>query len=345
MAALRGAGSQWCALTRRQLVMGVTGAALLSSLRSARAQTPVAAGEWTFTDDRGVTVTLPQRPRRIVAQVSAAAALWDYGIRPIAVFGPQRLAGGSQDPQSGNVDLTAVESVGQEYGELDLEKLIALDPDLLISTWYGPYHGVDAPLWYVPEDAVAMVEEIVPSLGILVEDVSIAHAIDRFAELAGLLGADLDAPEIVAERDQYDHAIAELKGAIAEKPGLTALVVSGTPDNLFVAHPAAVADLIFFRELGLEIVEPASDPEEYWETLSWEQANTYPADLILIDVRWGALTSDQLEDIATWAELPAVKVGQVSEWVLEPTLNYKGYAAVLEKLADLIRETRVMGDG
>lgn len=61
-------------------------------------------------------------------------------------------------------------------------------------------------------------------------------------------------------------AVVDLKTAIAEKPGLTVLARSGDPDNLYIAHPAAAADLIFLRELGLDLVVPDSDPEEYWDT-------------------------------------------------------------------------------
>lgn len=144
----------------------------------------------------------------------------------------------------------------------------------------------------------------------------------------------------MAERERFDRAVADPKSAIAEKPGLTVLAMSGDADNYYVAHPAAAADLIFLRDLGLDIVVPDSDPEEYWDTLSWEQANTYPADLILQDNRPHTLSRDQLMAISTWQELPAVKADQVIDWYLEPIYSYKGYAPVLEDLAASIRETR-----
>lgn len=53
------------------------------------------SGEWSFTDDKGVTVTLPSRPERIVMDVNAAAPLWDFGIKPTALFGWNVLADGS----------------------------------------------------------------------------------------------------------------------------------------------------------------------------------------------------------------------------------------------------------
>ena len=42
------------------------------------------AAGWSYRDDRGVTVTAERRPVRIVAQVSAAGALQDFGVRAVA---------------------------------------------------------------------------------------------------------------------------------------------------------------------------------------------------------------------------------------------------------------------
>ena len=118
--------------TRRDVLGTASGLALATGAgyRAAQAQaTPASVavdGAWSFTDDRGVTVSLPALPQRIVAQVTAAASLWDYGVRPVGIFGPQRRADGTPDPLAGNIDLDAVTSLGEAWGEFDLERLIAL---------------------------------------------------------------------------------------------------------------------------------------------------------------------------------------------------------------------------
>ncbi len=70
-------------ITRRRIV-GVTAGAIASAALVSRSHaedaSPAASpasplGEWTFTDDKGVTITLPSRPERIVAGVNAAAPL------------------------------------------------------------------------------------------------------------------------------------------------------------------------------------------------------------------------------------------------------------------------------
>ncbi|MGW4794900.1 hypothetical protein ACWEPC_21060 [Nonomuraea sp. NPDC004297] len=51
-----------------------------------------------------------------MAQSGAAAALWDFGVRPVGVFGPHKLKDGGRDPEVGEVDIAAVESIGNVWG-------------------------------------------------------------------------------------------------------------------------------------------------------------------------------------------------------------------------------------
>ncbi|MFD2353695.1 hypothetical protein ACFSTC_37215 [Nonomuraea ferruginea] len=116
-----------------------------------------AAQPWTFTDDRGKKVDLDKTPSKVVAQVGAAAALWDFGVRPVGVFGPHKLQDGSKDPQVGNVDITKVTGLGNVWDEFNVEQYIALQPDLLVSSMYE-----NGTLWYVPEKSKDTIEQVAP---------------------------------------------------------------------------------------------------------------------------------------------------------------------------------------
>ncbi len=89
----------------------VVGAALISALlvtiggqgndtATLAAEQAEQAGPWTFTDDRGVEVTLESRPQRIVAYETAASALWHVGITPVGIFGGST-AGRQPQPHRG----------------------------------------------------------------------------------------------------------------------------------------------------------------------------------------------------------------------------------------------------
>ncbi|RIK46563.1 MAG: hypothetical protein DCC58_02730 [Chloroflexi bacterium] len=173
----------------------------------AQGTTPT-SGEWSFTDDRGVTVTLPEPPARIVAQTTVGAALWDLGVKPVAVFGPYRTADGKPDFQAGNLDLDQVEWLG-DYGELDQEKLAALNADIYVDFTWGA--GL---LWYLDEELEAQVKRIVPTIGISFENRSIIESIGRLEDLAVSVGADLNAPQLVEDRATFAAAEQELVSAI-----------------------------------------------------------------------------------------------------------------------------------
>ena len=73
------------AVTRRRLLAtGAAGGVIL--VAGCRSGAQPATG-WAFVDDRKRTVRLKKLPTRIVAYSTAAAALYDWGVTPVGVFG------------------------------------------------------------------------------------------------------------------------------------------------------------------------------------------------------------------------------------------------------------------
>ncbi|GAA0633619.1 ABC transporter substrate-binding protein [Kutzneria viridogrisea] len=300
-----------------------------------RTDSPAAGsgGAWSFTDDRDRKVSLGQRPTRIVAQVSAAAALWDLGVHPVGVFGPQKLKDGSNDPQVGVVDLSKVGSVGAEYGEFSMEKLAALRPDLLVSGMYKP-----PDLWYVTDDVKTKVEALVPTLGISQRSRNVLQVIERFNELGKSLGAQQSV--IDAAKADFDKASDELRQALAAKPGLRVLAVSAKAENFYVGMPSDQPDLSYYKTLGMDVGGATGDGVTYFEALSWENTTKYPADLVLYDDRTQAGGLAELRTHPTWNSLPAVQAGQVAPWRSETPFSYARFAPVLRELAAAVGKAR-----
>jgi iron complex transport system substrate-binding protein len=119
---------------------------------------------------------------------------------------------------------------------------------------------------------------------------------------------------------------------------------SGSPDLFYVSNPKVSTDLMYFAELGVDIVVPTKlEAGDYFEALSWENANKFPADLILLDNRSTALQPKDLAAKPTWAQLPAVKANQVTPWDAVPRFSYAGAAPLLENLATAIRSAKRLG--
>lgn len=287
-----------------------------------------AAQRWTFTDDRDRKIELDKTPSRIVAQVGAAAALWDFGVRPIGVFGPHKLQDGSKDPQVGNVDISQVTGLGNVWDEFNVEQYISLQPDLLVSSMYEK-----GTLWYVPEKSKDTIEQVAPTIGILLTGRTATEVIGRYEELAGSLGADMaGVPEAKARMEAATKELAGLKD-------LRILMMSGGADQMWVVNPPEYADIRHLADNGLNIVVPDKvDEGGFFQTLSWENADAYDADVILYDTRTQALKPEEMMKKPTFAKLPAVKAGQLYPWRAEAPFSYQGYADFLEELVGNLKQ-------
>lgn len=75
-------------LSRRAFAGLATGAAIaaVNPISGTASQSTPATDGWSYTDVLGKTVSLPEPPVRIAANLVTAAALWDLGIHAVAVF-------------------------------------------------------------------------------------------------------------------------------------------------------------------------------------------------------------------------------------------------------------------
>ncbi|TQS20805.1 ABC transporter substrate-binding protein [Microbispora hainanensis] len=306
---------------------------------------PSSAGQsaksWSFADDRKETVTAAAVPSRVVAFTGTAAALVDYGLQDkiVGVFGETRRTDGSPDPQAGDLDVNKVTILGNVWGEFNIEKYAALRPELLVTHMYDP-----GALWYVPDESKDKIVKLAPTVAVSVARVPMTEPIERYAALAESLGADLGAPKVTEAKARFEAAAESVRKAVADNPGIKVLAASGSPDVLYVSNPEVNTDLMYFTQLGVDVVKPDKPGDGgYYENLSWENADKYDADLILLDNRSTALQPKDLTSKPSWAKLPAVKAGQVVGWDPVPRFSYAGAAPILENLATAIRNAKKLG--
>ncbi|GGP77904.1 ABC transporter substrate-binding protein [Streptomyces abikoensis] len=292
-------------------------------------------GPWTFKDDRGRTVRKDRTPRRIVAFTGTAAALHDFGVECVGVFGPTKLKDGKPDPQAGDLAVDKLTVLGNAWGEFNVEKYAGLNPDLLVTNMYEP----DA-LWYVPDDSKKKILALAPSVALTASRVPMLETVKRYAALAESLGADLKDRKVTDAKARFEKAAETLRKAAKGNP-VKVMAASGSADLFYVSNPAVNADLMYFRELGIDFVVPEkTDQGGYFESLSWENADKYRPDVILLDSRTSALQPKDLAAKPTWERLPAVKAGQVTPWLSEPRFSYAGCAPLLEGLAAAVEKAK-----
>lgn len=298
---------------------------------------PALAQEWRFVDGAGNTITLDNPPQRIVAFSSSAAGLMQFGIKPVAIFAD----GTGSEKSFGDLDREGIEYIETPWNELPAETLLALDPDVIITEYFSHSQSYSGGEEMHPDKEFG---RVAPILGIE-QGASALKVIEDYSELAKALGADIDTPDIAQQRKRFDEAQAAFAAAAAAKPELTVMAVNPGDDLIRVAVPAGAGELQDLISWGLDIVDPQADAGAYWGEISWENADTYPADVLLIDDRFDYDAGyKRIESNPGVRLLPAFGAGQVGHWPAWWIRTYASYAEELEKLTALLDRSEDVTD-
>ncbi|PUB32058.1 iron complex transport system substrate-binding protein [Promicromonospora sp. AC04] len=306
------------------------GVALLAGCAStAPEEAAPEGGAWSYTSGDGKTYTADEVPTRIIAHAYAAKVLMEFGIVPVGIY-----ADGDIESDVGlqGADFEGVEVIGEEWGKIDVEKAAALAPDLIVGDWWpaeDAYSGLEGGV----EESSKKIGELAPVVGAAQGD-SIVELIEGYAELAESLGADTSVIE--AQRADFDAALEEFKTAVAAKPDLTALAISPYEDTYAVAVPEYAPELLDLQSWGLDVIDPTTpDPEfPYWESLSFENADTYQPDVLLFDDRSYPANEETLAAQPIAKDIAAHAAGAYTTWPAYWLHTYPDYA---EQLRDLTK--------
>lgn len=302
-------------------------AAALLALTACGASTDASAGgsdgttDFSHTDARGKTIEIEGKPETVVAQASAAAALWDNGFQVAGVYGDL-----PEPPTylTGNLDVSETKVLGEAWGEFNVEEYAALNPDLLIDMTFDGKN-----LWYAGE-VEKQVEKLAPTLAMPLTGLSVTEQIEAFLDLAEELGAE---PDVAEARAEFEQAVERIKHAVEENPDLTVLALSSYGEEIYFANTPEHPDLAYLAKLGVKFPEVTPDEQGIFEPVSLENVGKHHADVILVDARdTGGL--EELEQEAIFQQLPAVANGQQFLWYPAAPYSYQSYAEVFSEYAD-----------
>ena len=299
-------------------------------------------GPWEFTDGSGEVVKLDETPTRIIAHSGEAAALMSYGITPVGIYADESV---KTDPNLEGLDLSGIEILGEEWGNIDVAKASTLNPDLIVADWW-PAEEAHSGLEEGVKASSKKLADLAPVVGAS-QGSSILELAEGYEELAESLGADVDDPELSADKTRFEEARDAFSELVESKPGLTALAVSPADDLLYVANPEYAPELLDFQKWGLDVINPDKpDPGfPYWENLSWENADKYQPDVVLMDSRTFEDSLATGEKQPTWDSIRAAEADQVISWPAFWLHTYGHYADALEQLtADLEGIDENVGD-
>jgi iron complex transport system substrate-binding protein len=304
-------------------VIVAASALLLASCAAAEesSEQPAGGGEGVTLEHPsidGLAIDFDAQPENIVMDCYAYSSLHEYGIEPVALFGYE-----CDNPfVMGDADISGIDMVGKD-GEIDVEKLAELRPDAIVGQ--GSAEGWS---WF-DEDVNAQITRVAPFVPLPGSETIDARIADT-REIAAFFGADVEADAIVQSDADLAAAKETFSDAITDS-GLNIMLTSPTKEMLYTGVGFAQATLL--EELGATI-GGADAPEtgNPWGQVAWEDASTYPADILLIE----GYNDDFAFTTELWDALSAVKAGQLGAWSSKGAMTATTYAAWLNDVAELV---------
>ncbi|MCS0605559.1 ABC transporter substrate-binding protein [Streptomyces sp. LP11] len=314
--------------TRRGLLAGGLGAAALFGLSACGSDDSSSSGgsggeAWSFTDDRGRTVRLSRRPKRIAFLTdTVGASLWAAGLHPVAATDS-----GQGIVKAVGPDWSGVAKIYSADKGVRLEALAQARPDLLIDAVQPD--GTLQVASQLPE-----VSKIAPVVGL-----STYRSIERIAGTADRLTRSLGGRLTdSAAKERYQQAGSRLRKAVAANRDLRVGFVFGIDKNTIgVMNPDTWAVLKTVSALGMRLLPvPGGKDNTYSQAVSWENVPSLPADLLV----WAV--SDPLPDNPLWKRAPAVRAGQLWKPELASWYAYswENFTVLLDGLATHVHSAR-----
>ncbi|WP_416393869.1 MULTISPECIES: ABC transporter substrate-binding protein [unclassified Curtobacterium] len=328
---------------RAALVTSVAVSALLlagcsstnSSDDSAGSGSSAAAdGAWSYKDATGTTIKVDHTPKRVVVLNDIAISFIEYGLKPVGTFGQLTMA---KDARFDDLDTDGITQLGAAYGDIDLEQLAALKPDLVVTSVYptdeqGTLDTTQPGYGFKDKEQQKQVEAIAPvaqvKWGGKGEDV-----IETIAKLAESLGAKESTVD--KAEDRFETAADDLE-KVAKDSDLSVVSMYADGDGAYVTRPTDEPTLQMYTSFGVDFVNP-KPKGFYWGIYSWENAGQISGDVILLSQQ-GYQVAD-LEKQPTFADNAALEAGQVHSWTF-PALDYTSQAAYMQQLAGWLQDSK-----
>ena len=294
---------------------------------------------WSYQDATGTSIRLDRRPERVVALDDVAISMVRYGLHPVGTFGRLPLA---EDTRWDGLDTDGItdvgsasttEGTGDGSDDIDVARMAALEPDLIVTT-IAP---VDAS-GTLPSGHVGTGIADAGQLRALTKIAPVAEVrwggdgadvVRDVTDLARSLGAEQSVVD--AAETEFDDAAKTLEAATRDHDvRLTALYADH--DGVYVARPADVPALQLWAAHGADLTVPG--PTGYaWGVYSWPNAGKVRGDVLLLSDQ--GYQVDDLVEQPTFADQPALVAGQVHPWT-SPVLDYASQAVAMRQLAGWI---------
>ena len=267
----------------------------------------------SFTDGYGREVSIPKPAQRIVSIAPSSTEIL------FAVGAAAQVVGRDEfsDYPSEAMEVT---SIGTTYGELNVEAIVALDPDLVLAAIINS-----------PEHVQALED-----LGLVVFVLPNPMGMDElFAvlEMTGkLTGHETEAEDLVDQLEIRVETV--LETLVGAEPVPVFYEIDGTDPNApWTTGPGTFQDVLISLAGG----ENTASDIEFWGQLSLEEIIARdPTVIVFSEGPWVTTTPESVAERPGWGEITAVVNGDVygidASWIDRPGPRYVDALEALAKL-------------
>ncbi|MGX7350768.1 iron compound ABC transporter substrate-binding protein [Enterococcus canis] len=272
-----------------------------------------AATERTLTDSLGHEVTVPAKPKRIIASY-----LEDYLValdeKPVA----QWTVNNSSIQLYLQDELKDIPTI--DYA-LPYEDVLSFEPDLLLISSSGLVEGGKYDEY----------SKIAPTY--VVKNGETVNWREQLADVGKVLGKETEAKQVEAD---YDALAKETKTALEKKGDQSAAVLWIVNNQAFMVSETRSSGAVLYGDLGMTVPglvkEISQEATADWNAVSLEKLSQLDADHLFI-VNSDPKASLFQEDL--WKNIPAVKAGNVHEFGPESSWLYNGPIANTKMIEDV----------
>ena len=194
-------------------------------------------------------------------------------------------------------EATAITDIGGGFGELDMETVLALDPDLILAADISP-----------PEQ-IAALEELGLPVFLLGNPVTLDGLMSNLRTVGLLTGRQDAAETLVADLERRVEAVLAATSDIEDVPLVFYELDSTDPSAPWTSGEGTFVDTIITMAGGENLGRVLEDA---WAQISIEELIEQDPDVIVLgDAVWGGITVEAVAARSGWENLTAVREDRV----------------------------------
>jgi iron complex transport system substrate-binding protein len=252
--------------------------------------TPTQPAAIELTDGLGRLITLASPAKKIVSLAPSNTEILFAVDAGGQVIGRDEF---SDFPEAAQ----AVANIGGGFGELDLETIVSLAPDLVLAGDLTPPEQIEA----------------IEKLGLIVyalpNPIELDGMYENLATAGKLTGHTQEAEQLVASLKERVSAVEEKVSQVEARPLVFYELDSTDPNAPWTAGPNTFIDTLITMAGGNNLGGSLADA---WVQISVEELLVQNPDMIILgDYTWGGVTPENVVARQTWAGMQAVQTGKI----------------------------------